>query len=149
MRDYDILLVSQPGLSWAERGALLGPQLPLSSHPHSQSFPPSPSCSVQSNPPHSAPGTLLLPPPPLHPSSPRAPDTEPTNALPTGFITSPGQHSALQPHQQLTHAPSPTWNPTPCPQKCKKTKKVTCVCQGWKESQRSNQTPPTLSRQGN
>jgi len=78
------------GCCWINLRALCSPSAPIH---NPQSFPPSPSCTVQSQPPHPALRIFLLPNP--QPSSLKVLDTEPTKALLTGFITS--THAALCP----------------------------------------------------
>ena len=142
-RDYDLLLVSQPRLSWAERGMLLdqsqspsviffikksqcSPSAPIH---NAQSFPPSPSCTVQSQPPHPSLGIFLLP--HSQPCSLKALDTEPTKALLTGFLTGPS--AALCPPTPPNNKPTPCTHheqPPSLPPEVQE-KSVTCECQGW------------------
>lgn len=98
------------GCCWINLRAPCSPSAPIH---NAQSFPPSPSCTVQSQPPHPSLGIFLLP--HSQPRSLKALDTEPTKALLTGFITSPVQHSALQPHPTTHPRPAPIMNPKSAP----------------------------------
>ena len=88
------------GCCWINLRAPCSPSAPIH---NPQSFPPSPSCTVQSQPHHPALSIFLLPHP--QPSSLKALDTEPTKALLTGFITTPS--AALCPPTPPNNSPTP------------------------------------------